>query len=149
MNLLRTCVGVLAALLLAGCAATAGHGSVTGHIVGRLLMEGGPLGPGGRQPGERQPGERPIPGTVTFTAAGHRRVTVPVGPSGTFSVRLPSGRYHVSGRSPRITEVSSGSVISDSGLATGTERELPCSQPLSVTVTARHTATIAVTCIVP
>ncbi len=43
MNLLRTCVGVLAALLLAGCAATAGHGSVTGHIVGRLLMEGGPL----------------------------------------------------------------------------------------------------------
>jgi hypothetical protein len=106
---------------------------MTGHVAGRLVMEGGPLRPGGRQPGRR-----PIPGTVTFTSAGHRRVMVRVGPSGTFSVRLPPGRYHVSGRSPRIIEVSSGA-----------ERELPCSQPLAVTVTIQHTAAIAVTCIVP
>ena len=40
-------------------------------------MEGGPLGPGGKQPGER-----PMSGTVTVTAAGHQAVTVTVGSSG-------------------------------------------------------------------
>ena len=134
MNQLRTCACLLAALLLAGCAAAGGgQAPVAGHLAGRLVMEGGPIGPGGQQPGGR-----PIPGTVTVTAAGHRRVTVRVGPSGTFSVRLPPGRYQLSGRSPDIMEVSNGS-----------EQELPCSQPSSVTVTARQTAVVAVTCIVP
>ena len=133
MNQLRTCAYVLASLLLAGCAAVTGHGHVTGHLAGRLLMEGGAMGPGGQQPGPRA-----IPGTVTF-AAGDRRVTVSVGPSGTFSVQLPPGRYYASGRSPFIiTQISGGS-----------ERQLPCSQPLPVMVTAGQTATIAVTCIVP
>ena len=133
MNHLRTCARVLAWLLLAGCAATAGPGHVTGHLAGRLLMEGGPMGPGGKQPGPR-----PIPGTVTITSAGHPGVTVRVGRSGTFSAQLPPGKYHVSGRSPSIVEVSGGSDL-----------ELPCSLPMSVTVTAGHTATVAVTCIVP
>ena len=96
-------------------------------------MEGGPLGPGGQQPGER-----PIPGAVTFTG-GHQRVTVHVGKSGTFSVRLAPGRYQVCGRSPSI-EVSNGP---------DSEKEPPCAEPLSATVAAGRTATITVALIVP
>ncbi len=137
MRHLRSCAFLLAALLMAGCAATGGQGLVTGHLAGRLVMEGGPIGPGGKQPGER-----PIPGTVTFTAAGHRQVAVQVGTSGTFSVRLPPGTYQVSGRSSS-TETSSGSGASER------EQELPCSQPLSAKITAGQTASITVTCVVP
>ena len=145
---------VLGALLLTGCAAASaagytatgaaehvashatGHPSAraTGHVTGKLLIEGGPIGPGGQQPGER-----PIPGTVTFTAAGHRPVQVGVGVSGKFSAWLPPGRYRVAGRSPDIETVT----------ASGKDLERTCSQPLSVTVMARHAATIAVVCIVP
>lgn len=145
MNQLRIYVCVLATLLSAGCtaaggavtsgAATSGQAPATGHLTGRLVMEGGPIGPGGKQPGER-----PLSGTVTFTAAGHRRVTVRVGSTGRFSVRLLPGTYHVSGRSPAI-EASSGSG--------GKEQELPCSQPLSARVTAGHTSAVTVMCVVP
>ena len=135
MNQLRSCACLLAVLLMAGCAATSGQAPVTGHLAGRLVMEGGPMVPGGQQPGER-----PLSGTVTFTAAGHRQVAVQVGTSGTFSVRLPPGTYQVSGRSPSI-ETSNGSG--------GSEQELPCSQPLSAKITAGQTATITVTCVVP
>ena len=117
MNALRIPAGVLSALLLAGCAAGAGHGAAAGQVAGRLLREGGPLGSGGQQPGLR-----PMPGAVAFTAPGHRRVTVRVGNSGIFSVRLPPGRYQVSG---------------------------PCSRPRPVTVTAHHTAHVQIICIVP
>jgi hypothetical protein len=146
MNQWRTCACVLGALLLTGCTAagatehvTAGdaagnHGRATGHVTGRLLIEGGPIGPGGQQPGER-----PIPGTVTFTAAAHRPVSAGVGISGTFSAWLSPGRYQVAGRSPDIETVTSS----------GKTLEQTCSQPLSVTVTARHTVAIAVICIVP
>jgi hypothetical protein len=140
MNRSRACACALAALLLTGCAAAGTQAAArtqapartqaAGHLTGKLVMEGGPLGPGGRQPGQR-----PIPGTVTFTAPGHRQVTVQVGRSGAFSLRLPPGKYQVSGRSPSI--VGTGST------------ELPCSQPLMVTVTARHPATVTVACIVP
>jgi hypothetical protein len=89
--------------------------------------------------GGRQPGERPIPGTILFTAAArHRLITARAGKSGTFTVRLPPGTYQVSGRSPRVMEVSNG-----------TSRQTPCSQPRSVTVTARHTVKITLACIVP
>jgi hypothetical protein len=133
---LRTCACLLA-LLTAGCAATGGQAppAAAGHLAGQLVMEGGPLGPGGQQPGER-----PLSGTVTFTAAGHRRVTVQVGSSGKFSVRLPPGTYQISGGSPFI-ETSSGSG--------GNEEEFPCSQPLTAKVTAGHTANVTVTCYVP
>jgi hypothetical protein len=95
-------------------------------------MEGGPLGPGGKQPGER-----PMSGTVTFTAAGHQAVTVKVGSSGEFSVPLPPGRYQVSGRSPDVMEVGGGH-----------SRELPCSQPASVVVSAGTAATVTLACVV-
>lgn len=165
MSQLRTCACLLGALLLTGCTAagaaehaasradhaagqaagqaahTAGQAAgqtpgvpPTGHVTGRLLMEGGPLGPGGKQPGER-----PIPGTVTFTAPGHRPVSVRVGASGTFAAWLVPGRYHVAGRSPDIITVTDS----------GKDLEQTCSQPLSVTVSAHHTATVAVVCIVP
>jgi hypothetical protein len=132
----------LAVGLLAGCAAAlaqptaAGHPAdghdASGRVTGRLVMEGGPIQPGGQQP------VRPIPGLVTFTEAGHRPTSIQVGNSGTFSVRLSPGRYRVSAKSPRIIEVDGGH-----------DRELPCSQPLSVTVKAGHPAAITVACAVP
>ena len=146
MNKLRTCAGVLGALLLTGCASAgaaehaSGHPTghpparATSHVTGRLLIEGGPFGPGGQQPGER-----PIPGTVTFTAAGHPPVRVGVGVSGRFSAWLPPGRYGVAGRSPDVETVTDS----------GQDLEQTCSQPLAVTVSARHAATISVVCIVP
>ena len=123
----------LTGVLLAGCATAGTQAPTAGHLTGRLVMEGGPMGPGGQQPGER-----PIPGTVTFTAAGHRPVTVEVGASGRFSVALAPGRYQVSGRSPEDNEVDGAK-----------QRELPCSQPASATVTAGRTAVITLACIVP
>ena len=119
--------------LLTGCAAAGAQAPATGHLAGRLVMEGGPLGPGGQQPGER-----PIPGTVTVTAAGRQPVSVAVGPSGRFSVSLRPGRYQVCGRSPSVMEVDGGK-----------SRETPCSQQTSATVTAGRTTTITLTFIVP
>jgi len=146
MSQLRACACLVAAVLLTGCTAAgaaehpasgpaAGNQArAAGHVTGRLLIEGGPIGPGGQQPGER-----PIPGTVTFTAAGHRPVSVGAGTSGKFSAWLPPGRYRVAGRSPDIETVTTP----------GKTVEQTCSQPMSVTVSARHAATIAVVCIVP
>ena len=130
--------GLLAGLLLAGCAGSgsagaAGQPPATGHLAGRLVMEGGPTGPSGQQPGER-----PMDGMVTVTAAGRKPVTVTVGASGAFSVTLPPGRYQVSGRSPAIMEIDGGH-----------SREMPCSQPASATVSAGRTATVTLTCVVP
>ena len=108
-------------------------------------MEGGPVRPGGRQPGPRA-----IPGVVTFTTAGHRPVRARAGRTGVFFVRLPPGRYRVSARSPAVLTVSNGAAVTDSGqLLSGREWERPCSFPLSVTVTARHTTRAAVICPVP
>ncbi len=145
MNELRTCACVLGALLLTGCTAAgaaehatghtlAGSARATGHVTGKLLIEGGPIEPGGQQAGGR-----PIPGTVTFTAAGHRPVAVRVGASGKFSAWLSPGRYQVAGRSPDIITVTDS----------GKDLEQTCSQPLSVTVSARHAAAIKVVCPVP
>jgi len=143
MKSLRICACALTGLLLtsvaAGCASAGGASAggtvhpATGHLTGKLVMEGGPMMPGGEQPGER-----PMSGTVTFTAAGHQAVTVIVGSSGEFSVPLPPGRYHVSGRSPDIMEVDGGH-----------SRELPCSQPTSVVVTAGSSSIVTLSCIVP
>jgi len=112
-------LAMLLAMLLAGCTAPAGHGPVTGDVAGRLVRVGGPPSQGGQG---GQPSLRPMPGTVTFASAAHGRVTVRVGNSGTFSVRLPPGRYRVSG---------------------------PCSRPMPVTVTARHTTHVKIICVVP
>jgi hypothetical protein len=145
MNQWRTCACVLGALLLTGCTAAgaaeyaASQGTsqpparATGHLTGKLSIEGGPIGPGGKQPGER-----PIPGTVTLTAAGHRPVTIKVGNAGKFSAWLPSGRYRVIWRSPAVITVT------DSGHEEQTSSPAP-----PVTISARHVATITLVAIVP
>src|SRR6201987_5846415 len=125
--------GLLLTGLVTGCASAAAQAPASGHLSGRLVMEGGPLGPGGKQPGER-----PMSGTVTFTAAGHQPSTVTVGSSGTFSVPLPAGRYQVSGRSPEVMEIDGG----HSG-------DVPSGQPSSAFVPAGPTVTITLTCVVP
>ena len=89
-----------------------------GTVTGRLQIEGGPIGPGGQQPGKR-----PMSGTVQFTGTRHQRVTVRVGSSGTFSVRLAPGTYAVCWRSP------------------GAQGRCLGARP--VTVAARHTTKIA------
>jgi hypothetical protein len=139
MKPLRISACLLAGLLLtgltAGCASAGGQAyPAAGHLAGKFVREGGPLlGPGGKQPAER-----PLSGTVTFTAAGHQVVTVEVGPSGVFSVSLPPGQYRVSGRSSGIVEIDGGH-----------SRELPCTQPTPVVVTAGQAGTITLACIVP
>jgi hypothetical protein len=133
MKRLKAIVAVSALMLTAACAASDLPSAARGLVTGKLLIEGGPISPGGQQPGER-----PIPGTVQFTASGRRPVTARAASSGTFSVTLPAGTYDVSGRSPLITDASNGG-----------SRQTPCSQPLSVTVTPQHTTTITLTCIVP
>jgi hypothetical protein len=46
--------------------------------------------------------------TIQFTIGGQRPVTVQTSSAGTFLVKLPAGTYGVSGRSPRVIEVSGG-----------------------------------------
>ena len=155
MNRPLGCAAAVAVLLLAGCGTRGGSGPMPGHgasgrpaagrVTGRLLLVGGPIRPGGRQPGPR-----PIRGVLTFTAAGQRPVRARAGRTGVFFVRLPPGRYRVSARSPMVLTVSNGAAVTDSGqLLSGREWERPCSFPLSVTVTARHTTRAAVICPVP
>jgi hypothetical protein len=111
-------------------------------------MEGGPVALGSTGPGSTDqgatgpgspPGPRPIPGTVVFTRSGQQPVQVAAGSSGTFSARLAPGAYQVTARSPRVVTVT----------ASGQQREQPCSQPRSVSVSAGQRAAITLTCIVP
>ena len=124
----------LAAMLLpAACTAAPGQAPPHGTVSGKLIREGGPLGPHHRQPA---PG--PIPGTVKFTNGHHRVITIRTSKTGVFSGQLPAGRYSVSYRSPRFLEVGGDGV----GRQTW-------SQPVSVTVTPHHTTKITLTAIVP
>lgn len=77
---------------------------------------GGHLGPGGlrRQPGlspdrprhvraSGRPGARlavPLPGTITARAVTGETFTTTAGKNGRFKLSLPTGSYHVTGRSP-------------------------------------------------
>jgi hypothetical protein len=127
MKQLAAITAAVGLVLLAACAGPASQ-SPGGTVTGRLLLEGGT---------SRFNGLRPISGTVQFTGP-HQLATIRVGNSGTFSVVLPAGIYHVSGRSPHVIEVSNG-----------TNRQVPCTQPLSVTVTPAHPTKITLACIVP
>jgi hypothetical protein len=122
----------LAAMLLPAACSTA-HAPPLGTVTGRLVLEGGPLGPAGQQPGTRG-----IPGTVKFTGGHHQPVTVRTNNAGVFSVQLPAGRYQVTDRSPRLLEIS----------ANGSSHQ-EWSAPVAVTVTAHHATTITLTSIVP
>jgi hypothetical protein len=134
MKRLQAATGVAAVVLLSACAPAVAHNAAThtaatrtaatGTVTGKLQIEGGPGNPDGKQPGKR-----PWPGTVRFTRAHHHRVTVRVGNSGTFSVRLPPGTYAAC---PRPAGMQG-----------------PCSSARKVTVTAGHTTEIAFTFYVP
>jgi hypothetical protein len=132
--------GVAALLLLAACAAGAGQHTASGSgrdpargtVTGRLVREGGPLGPGGQQPGAH-----PIPGTIRFTA-GHRVIMVRTSRAGQFSVQLPAGKYQVADRSPRLL------LVPANGIARQT-----WSRPVTVTVTAGHVTRITLVIAVP
>jgi hypothetical protein len=137
---LAQAVSCLAAMpLLAGCAASLAHasagraGPARGTVTGRMVREGGPIGPGGQQPGVH-----PITGTVRFTGRQHLVVMVRTSKTGRFSVQLPPGRYQVSDRSPRMLLVGANGI----GHQTW-------SRPATVTVTAHHTTRVTLASIVP
>lgn len=168
MKVLRFGVGLAGALALSACATSVtaqpprhalhsrgnAAGSVAGlvthvhsqdgTVTGSFRRVGGPISFDGTQPAEQA-----LSGTVQFirsrSASGRAQrgpvviVAVRVGRSGNFSLRLPAGRYQVSGRSPSIIEV----------LQTGAQRETACSGLQSVTVIPSRTLRLAVTCIVP
>ncbi|HXP20394.1 MAG TPA: hypothetical protein VN840_12190 [Streptosporangiaceae bacterium] len=123
----------VAALLLSACAVTPVHASAPGTVTGRFQIQGGPIGPGGKQPGKR-----PISGTIQFTAGHGPAVTVRTGASGTFSARLAPGTYAVCARSPGLAADNSTNGLKG-----------PCSASQSVRVTAGHTTRIALTVDVP
>jgi hypothetical protein len=129
----RPLVCLAAMLLPVACTAAASPDPPRGTIAGALMLEGGPLSAGGHQPGKR-----PIPGTVQFISANHRRIIVRVNSSGRFSVQLPAGRYDVSDRSPRVLQVGPDGVGSQIW-----------SRPVSVTVTPHRITKVTLTTTVP
>ena len=129
----QTVICLAAMLLPAACAAACGQASAPGTVTGRLIMDGGPIGPHGQQPGAHA-----IPGTVKFTGSQDQVVTIRTGRTGVFSGQLPAGRYSVSYRSTHLLAAGSGGTFHQTW-----------SQPVSVTVTADHTTKITLTAYVP
>jgi hypothetical protein len=136
------------AALVAGCGpgtstATGGHDGHHGSsvrpgrvkVTGVFVREGGPLGTDGKQP----PNE-PLSGVLRFRSGKHGVVWVQVGKSGKFVAFLWPGTYAVVGQSPQLQQA---------GTNTSNGGEAPCSQPLSVTVTAHHAPKVTVACVVP
>jgi hypothetical protein len=120
-----------------GSAGTAAQGPEYGTVTGRLVLEGGPLGPGGQQPPTR-----PLRGLVELIGPSGHIVRVRVGASGSFTVRLVPGTYRVVGRSPAVVEVSSAS-------PGGKGREKPCTVPKTVTVSDQVSVSVTLACVVP
>ena len=141
MKLAPAVGGVAALLLLTACAAGSSQRTATGSgqdhargtVTGRLVREGGPLGPGGQQPGAH-----PIPGTIRFTTGQHRVIMVRTSRAGWFSVQLPAGKYQVADRSPRLL------LVAANGIARQT-----WSRPVTVTVTGHHVTRITLVIAVP
>jgi hypothetical protein len=84
-------LGIVTALAIAACGGTtAGHGTLSGH----LYATGGPASPGGGS------SPHPISGTVVARGpGGTHRATVTA--NGRYTLRLPPGRYTVTGKSPQ------------------------------------------------
>jgi hypothetical protein len=102
-----------------------------GHVVGKFERVGGPA-----QPGTGQTLTVPLSGTIRFTRAGHKTVTVRVGKTGLFSVRLAPGVYRVSGRTPDIV-----------GEPGNVDATCPIFRPVAITTgMTRH---VTVVCSVP
>jgi hypothetical protein len=124
----------LAAMLLpAAGAAACSHTPTPGTVTGRLMIDGGPIGPHGQQPRPH-----PILGTIKFTGGQDQVITIRTSRTGVFSGQLPAGRYSVSYRSPHFLAAGRD----------GTSHQT-WSQPVSVTVTAGHTTKVTLTAYVP
>jgi hypothetical protein len=80
----------LAGLTTACSALSPAHGTLTGHL----------YGVGGPATVTAPPSPRPWPGTVTVTGSG-LQIGISVGADGAYSVRVPPGKYTVTGHSPR------------------------------------------------
>jgi hypothetical protein len=87
----RNVVAVLAlgAAVLAGCGGSPGYQQA---VRGTFVRVGGPA------PGSPVP----LPGTITASATTGQTFTATAGKNGRFTLSLPPGSYHVSGRSPLI-----------------------------------------------
>jgi hypothetical protein len=109
MRILLTALRV-AAVGLAGLAtACSALGHADGTLAGHLYGVGGPATIAA------PPSPRPWPGTVTVTGSGVQ-INVSVGADGAYSVRVPPGRYTVTGRSPQF---NSGAALCQAvGIAT-------------------------------
>ncbi len=87
----QNAIAVLAAtiFILAGCAGSRGDQQA---VRGTFVRVGGPA-----------PGSPfPLPGTITARAATGGTFMATADPNGRFTLSLPTGRYHVTGRSPLI-----------------------------------------------
>jgi hypothetical protein len=120
---------LVVATVLTGCGAastTARLGTVVGHLEGlggpETIQPDGSITP---------PSPYPVGGSVTLVAASGFQASVSVGRTGTFSVRVPSGAYTVTG-------ASAGNRLGDD-----------CSAPAPVTVAPGSTTTITVGCATP
>jgi hypothetical protein len=114
----------VALIMLAGCdASAAGAHHHEGTVIGRFIRAGGPATAGKPSP------VLPLSGTVRFTRKHGSKVSVHVGTSGRFTVRLPAGRYAVAGRSAAI----------DGGKS-------PCLPRKSIRVRERRTVHLTVVC---
>ena len=133
MRRMQAVICLAVTLLAAACTAAPGPPPPRDTVAGRLIREGGPLGPHGKQPATI-----PLPGTVRFTDGHHQMITIRIGRTGRFSGLLPAGRYSVSYRSPRLLEVGSD----------GIGRQF-WSQQRPVKVTPHQTTRITLTAIVP
>ena len=80
----------------------------------------------------------PIPGTIRFTNGRHRVIMVRTSRAGRFSVQLPTGKYQVADRSPRLL------LVPANGIARQT-----WSRPVTVTVTGHHVTRITLVIAVP
>lgn len=86
-------VGAVLVVLGTGCS---GNDSKTVDVTGDFVMSGGPYA--GSGPRSRSV---PLSGTVVFESS-DTTLRVTVGSSGHFKVRVPPGRYQVTGTSPHI-----------------------------------------------
>jgi hypothetical protein len=81
------------AVLVAGMAVLVG---CAGSPAGQQAVSGTFMRVGGPAPGSPVP----LPGTITARAATGQTFTASAGQNGRFTLSLPPGRYHVTGRSP-------------------------------------------------
>jgi hypothetical protein len=105
-----------AVLAIGGCSTTTGP---TGTVTGTYIRVGGPAGTA----------NVPLPGTISFQASNGTTTSVNSDSTGKFTGHLPPGTYTVTAKSSLINDGKS-----------------QCSQPLTTTLQADKTVTLALIC---